>query len=181
VYLVAPTAAPKVRMMCLQCGISGKDFGNLYNAERIEGGPVERPCTVANATHPAADHAGHMVAGLAAAAALMRDGTTAERTEAAAWMSSAKKVLAWASQHPGIAKGWFSDVCTLLSCYVCHIVSSMAECGGQPCDPALNDSFATQVDVCTILRGMQPHISRPCAWMCRIVRECAVCSHWAHF
>ena len=102
------------RSVSLQCGLAGNDFPNYLNAEKIPGGPIARPCTIATGgARSAADHAGSMAAGLAAAAALVRDdadSTAAERATAATWLSSSRAVVAWGQANPGVAKDWFPDV-----------------------------------------------------------------------
>jgi hypothetical protein len=111
----------------VQCGISSVDFQNPWNAEKIAGGPGKRPCAVAHdSTTPAADHAGTMAAGLAAAATLVLDDAKshdADKAEAAAWLDSAAKVVAWGVATPGMAKDWFSDVRASCACVLCRLVA----------------------------------------------------------
>jgi hypothetical protein len=112
IYMSLSLAGPHKRSKrtpALQCGLSRNDFSNYFNAERIRGGPEERPCAVATVEEPAADHAGEMVAGLAAAAAMFRD---LEPSLAAQWLEAAQAVYSWARQHPGLASDWFDDVCS---------------------------------------------------------------------
>jgi hypothetical protein len=103
----AHASAQSIGLYLLQCGQSSKDLNNFYNAEKIHGGATERPCAVSREGRPAADHAGEMVAGLAAAATMFRD---TNPTLATRWMASAKAVYAWARKNPGTAKEWLDDV-----------------------------------------------------------------------